>query len=663
MIIPALHRYQERRGGYLTREDQRRVARECGVPLYRVQELVSFFPHFRTTPPPQVQVHVCRDMSCHLRGSTRLIERLNDEVGENTGSGAAGSPGSAGTVEIEGVSCLGRCDRAPAVLINERLYAGRTADDLCGIVRRYLNGGQPDADTDSDWSLAQRPDGASTPPAASGIAKAGPGEGNAKDDTAWQIDPYGNDPDERPDYRLVRRYLEDPDPAGVLTALETAGLLGMGGAGGRTYLKWGDVLAAEGKAKYVVCNADESEPGTFKDREILLRHPHLVIEGMILGGLVVGADQGWIYVRHEYPEQIARLRREIRRANRIGVLGNDLLGSGESFQLDVFISPGGYICGEQTALIEAMEDKRAEPRNRPPELMTNGYQNQPTLLNNVETFAWVPAILDRSGGAWYRDQGFKTGPFELAGQGERVHGRRLFSISGDVARPGVYEVPTAITLGELIDRYAGGMRDGEPPQAVALSGPSGGLWPAKIPADQFSSGFAKTLAGAGVKEVDVRDLPLDINVSRAMGFMLGAGLVVYGAKADIVAEALACSRFFRNESCGKCVPCRIGSEKITSLVSGIERGGIAAGELPVVRDVITELGGVMEATSICGLGQVASNPARTLLRFFPDLVAARCDAAATVSDGGMSEDEASSGVQEISTAGGPDLEGDQPNGF
>ena len=306
------------------------------------------------------------------------------------------------------------------------------------------------------------------------------------------------------------------------------------------------------------------------------------------------------------------------------MLGDDILGSGHSFELEVYVSPGGYICGEQTALIEAMEDKRAEPRNRPPELMTNGYLNQPTLLNNVETFAWVPAIMDRSRGEWFRDQGYKTGPFDLVGQAERVRGRRLFSISGDVARPGVYEVPTGITLGELIDRFAGGMRGGVELAAVALSGPSGGLWPAEIPAEGFSRSFAKTIAGGGISTVSVRDLPLDINVARAMGFMLGAGLVVYGATSDIVSEALACSRFFRNESCGKCVPCRIGSEKITSLVTQVQDGKIRSSDLPVLRETVAELGDVMEATSICGLGQVASNPARTLFRFFPHLVAARC---------------------------------------
>ena len=596
MIIPTLYRYQKRRGGYLTRDDLQKVAAELSVPLYRIESLVSFFPHFRTTPPPRVCVDICRDMSCHLNGSLPLTQRLADHAREEHGD----------AVEVRGVSCLGRCDRAPAAMINERLFVARSGNELVSAIDAAVAGIPAKADTDAEGTVTGTAD--------------------------WQIDAGSDSRPTPPDYGSVREYLKNPDPAGVLKALETAGLLGMGGAGGRTYLKWGDVLAAEGRQKYVVCNADESEPGTFKDRELLLRFPHLVIEGMIIGALVVGAEQGWIYVRHEYPEQIERLRNEIRRATDIGVLGRDLLGSGENFRLEIFVSPGGYICGEQTALIEAMEDKRAEPRNRPPELMTNGYRNQPTLLNNVETFAWVPAILRRDAGVWYRDAGRDSGPFELAGQQQLARGRRLFSISGDVARPGVYEVPTAITLGELIDDFAGGMRDGVGLAAVALSGPSGGLWPAEIPVAELNANFVKRFVPESTERIAIRDLPLDINVSRTIGFMLGAGIVVYGDRADLVAEALACSRFFRNESCGKCVPCRIGSEKITAMASAVHAGSVAAVELPVLQQTVQELGDVMEATSICGLGQVASNPVRSLFRFFPELAAARCGGQAAVSD-------------------------------
>jgi NADH:ubiquinone oxidoreductase subunit F (NADH-binding)/NADH:ubiquinone oxidoreductase subunit E len=584
MMIPTLYRYQKRRGGYLTREDLKRAAKELNTPLHRIQSLVSFFPHFRTTKPPDVVVHVCRDMSCHRRGADQLTSDIADYANKRHGQ----------RVEVCGVSCLGRCDRPVATMINDALFAGRDGKSICEVIDRIAEGNVPTPDSDA--------------------------RGTVTDWEQWEIDIY----QQPSDYRTVRQFADSPDPAAVIKALETAGLLGMGGAGGRAYLKWGDVLAAEGDEKYIVCNADESEPGTFKDREIMLRKPHLLIEGMIIAALVVGARRGWIYVRHEYPEQIQQLRNEISRAVELGVLGNEILDTDESFQLEVYISPGGYICGEQTALIEAMEDHRAEPRNRPPELMTNGYRNQPTLLNNVETLAWVPAILDRQDGGWYRDEGCKTGPFDNAGQADRMRGRRFFSISGDVTRPGVYEVPTGIPLGELIDRHAGGLRRGRTLAAVALSGPSGGFLPAQIPTSELNRDFVSKYLPAGTETIDVRDLPLDINVSRAVGYMVGAGIVVYDDQADLLAEMLACSRFFRNESCGKCVPCRVGSEKITELGTQLLERRISASELPVIGRTITELGDVMEATSICGLGQVASNPLRSLFRFFPHLATAAC---------------------------------------
>ena len=587
MILQALNAKQKERGGYLTEDDLRRVARELGVALHQVEALVTFFPHYRTEPPPKVEVHVCRDMACHLRGSQNLIDKLE----------AWAEQQPVGCAHVGGVSCLGRCDRAPAALVNEKLFVMRSAEELQRIAESYASGSDP-VKPNTDWELA--------------APKVG----------RWEIETYQGPST----YEAVRQYVDDPDPARVIQALERAGLLGMGGAGGRTYMKWDDVRQATGTTKYVVCNADESEPGTFKDRELLLAAPHLTIEGMILGALVVGASKGWVYIRHEYPEQAEAVQRELVRAQSLGALGNNIFGTRFSFSLEVFVSPGNYICGEQTALIEAMEDKRAEPRNRPPELMTNGYKNQPTLLNNVETLAWVPAILLRSSGQWYAEQGRKSGPW-VADASDAMRGKRFFSVSGDVARPGVVEVPTGIPLGELIDGYCGGMAQGKEIVAVALSGPSGGLLPPKIPISALNRRFVEKHVPAGVTELDVRDIPLDINVSRALDIMIGAGLVIYGTGADVLSEALACSRFFRNESCGKCVPCRIGSQKITEMGERLASGGVSAVELPILRETASELSHVMKSTSICGLGQVASNPIRSLLRFFPERVSQACSMA------------------------------------
>lgn len=585
MIIPALNERQKQRGGYLTDADMKAVAEELDVPMHRVNALVTFFPHFTTEPPPKVEVHVCRDMSCHLNGSVAMINKVHDWASEKHGD----------QVEVCGVSCLGRCDRPPAMMVNEQLIASGTEEDLKSAIDSLIAG--EDYAFDTDWELAK--------------AKIG----------KWDMDPY----DGKGRYEVVRDYVTGGGKSdAVLGALENAGLLGMGGAGGRAYLKWGDVMRAEGTSgeKFIVCNADESEPGTFKDREILLAAPHLTIEGMIVAALVTGATRGWIYIRHEYPEQIAKCREEIARAVKLGACGKNMFGSSRSFELDVYSSPGGYICGEQTALIEAMEDKRAEPRNRPPELMTNGLYDQPTLLSNVETFAWAPKIL-KDGGQWFADQGIKEGPL-TAGSSERMKGKRLFSISGDLNKPGVYEVPTGTTLGQLIDDHCGGMKGGKAIAAVALSGPSGGLLPGKIPVKHLSKRFVEKNVDDDVTEIDIRDLPLDINVSRAVGYMLGAGIVIYGEGCNVLSEAVANSRFYRNESCGKCVPCRIGSQKVTEMGERLLAGEVDEAEFDTFEPIAMQLSGVMGATSICGLGQVASNPLQTFLKYFPDEARRAC---------------------------------------
>jgi formate dehydrogenase/bidirectional [NiFe] hydrogenase diaphorase subunit len=563
MIVQELFRLQ-RENGYIRKEALGALSETTGVPLFRLQEVVSFFPHFRTTPPPRIEVHVCRDMACRLRGSCELEEAAR-RVASN----------SAGEMQVHPVSCLGRCDRAPAAMINEKLYLSRKPDDfgdLLGNLAAYL----PDHDADLPRQTKE----------------------------AWTIDVY----DGKPRYQAVRDYVDKKpaDARQVITALETAGLLGMGGAGGRAYKKWEDVQRAEGDQKYVVCNADESEPGTFKDRELLLRTPWLVLEGMILGGLVVGATRGYVYIRHEYEEQILAVQEAIDHARQIGACGDSIFGSVFNFELEIFVSPGGYICGEQTALIEAMEDHRAEPRNRPPQLQTNGLWDKPTLLSNVETFAWVPAILLKDEGRWFANAG-RTG----------MKGRRFFSISGDVNKPGVYEVPNGITLRELIDDHAGGMRHGKPIKAVAPSGPSGGLLPVKLPVAALQRRFAETLP-QGTTHYDLLDWPLDIAASRSMDLMLGAGIVVYAQDADMIDQAWACSQFYRDESCGKCVPCRIGSHKLTEILASIKNRQFRVSELGDTRQVVEELAATMSLTSICGLGQVAPAPILSLLQYFVD---------------------------------------------
>jgi NADH:ubiquinone oxidoreductase subunit F (NADH-binding)/NADH:ubiquinone oxidoreductase subunit E len=573
MIVQALHEIQKTHG-FLPKSELKAFSERTGTPLYRLQEVASFFPHFRLEPPPGVEVQVCRDMACHLRGAAALQQDLSKLCSGHGGEG----------VHVGGVSCLGRCDNSPVVCINEQIYAGHSARELSGVVRKSLAGDQPAGDRDADLTSA---------PA-----------------TPWRIDPYeGN-----PVYAAVRKFIKDQDPDRILKELETADLRGMGGAGVWAYRKWSDVRHADGDEKYVVCNADESEPGTFKDREILLRAPHLVVEGVILAGLLVNAKKGYIYIRHEYQEEIEAVEKAIRRAETLGACGKRITDTQRSFPVEVFVSPGGYICGEQSALLEAMEDRRAEPRNKPPLLETNGLYDKPTIVNNVETLAWVPVIV-LGGGEHYRDQALNG-----------CKGLRFFSICGDVQKPGVCEVPNGISLRELIFDHAGGMRENRPLKAFAPSGPSGGFLPARIPVELFPRGFEKRLPAPfarqklapGTTHLDVLDLLLDLQFFRDLGLMLGAGLVIYNDQADMVDQALNCLEFFRNESCGKCVPCRIGSQKLVEIGTDLQRARLDLLQLQNRASLVKELARTMAMTSICGLGTVAANPLTALLQHFPD---------------------------------------------
>jgi len=652
MIVQQLNQIQQHHG-YLPRPALVALAERLALPLYRLQEVISFYPHYRTAPPPDVEVQVCRDMSCHLRGSGRIIDELNRDLAEAVHQQRA---------RICGVSCLGRCDRAPAVRIEQFSAAGdqsthdvfnffgRTANDIRQAATSLLaDAAEPAIPPDRD---ADQPDASFT----------------------WKINTYSGQPPQAR-YQALRQVIDSVrrGPAAgdaerdriIQSALKNAVLLGMGGAGGQAFKKWCEVREAASERKYVVCNADESEPGTFKDRELLLRTPYLVVEGVFLAGIVLGAEQGYIYIRHEYEECIAAVREEIAWAEREGLAGEDILGSGLTMKVEVFVSPGGYICGEQTALIQAIEDKRAEPRNRPPELQTNGLWDMPTLVNNVETLAWAPTIVRQEGEApaeprgglaelsvnvrssagaapsqaggfpetdqsWYGRQGRPFGELAAAilskdadwqrrhGQAARFPGLRMFAISGDVNQPGVYEVENGITVRELIDR-AGGIRAGQTLKAIAFSGPSGGFTPAVLPRSVWPRKVQKLLPES-IRQVEILDLQMHINYFRVWDLMLGGGIVVYAADADLVEQALACLRFFQAESCGKCVPCRVGSTKLAEIGSRLASHQLTAADVAALTSdsgPIHDLAFTMANTAICGLGTVAPNPLTTLLRFFP----------------------------------------------
>jgi NADH:ubiquinone oxidoreductase subunit F (NADH-binding)/NADH:ubiquinone oxidoreductase subunit E len=536
-LIPALNAIQER-VGWLPREELVTLSREVRRPLYEIEGLVSFYPHFRTEAPKKVELRVCHDLSCWLRGADDRIAQLRQRYGADA------------EVELVEGSCIGRCDIAPACTVNE---APASMDDAVAAVATARDGGNGHGHR------------AQPAPTASGSARPN--------------DPYPG-PDHR--YAVLRAVLAgDIATADIITALKDAGLRGMGGAGFPAGRKWDLVAAQEGAPKYVICNADESEPGTFKDREILATQPYLVLEGLLLGMLAVGAEEGWVFIRHEYGPEEQVIRAEIEWLRAAGLVGPDLAGTGKRLSVEVFTSPGGYILGEESALIECMEGHRGEPRNKPPFPGTYGLHGQPTLMNSVETFAHVTAIA-RRGADWWKSQG------AVGRDGAEHAGLKFFAVSGHVERPGVYCVPMGTTARALLD-LAGGVSEGRNLGAIQPGGASSNF----IGPDQL-------------------DVELDFGTLQAAGSMLGSGaMVVMAEGTDLLAAAVNVLRFFRDESCGKCVPCRVGSAKAHRMLADL----LAAGGGPAdVNADVRELIDVMRRTSICGLGQVALGPVSSVLR-------------------------------------------------
>ncbi len=531
-IIHELTLLQEKEG-WLREDSLRELSRRLGVPLHRIESVSTFYTHFRRDEPKPVQVHSCRDLSCMLGGGESACAKIKAKL--------AGRD----DVEFHEVSCIGRCEMAPAGFVNH---------DFMDF-----------ADTNAVVAAVEH--------AASG-AKHAPQEVTTQ---SWDADVYAT-ADEH--YSTFRRAVAGELQADKIIAdLEASGLRGMGGAGFPTGLKWKLVAAEKATPKYVICNADESEPGTFKDRAILSDLPHLVIEGMMLAAHTVQANHAWVFIRHEYEPERRAIERAIKDAYARGALGKNVFGSGFDLEMEIFVSPGGYILGEETALIECMEDKRGEPRNKPPFPGNQGLWNKPTLMNNVETFAHATGILNR-GVDWWNALG-----------AEGFAGHKFISVSGDVANPGVQLIPVGTTLRGLLER-CGGMKDGKALAAVAPGGASSNF----LPPDKL-------------------DTPMDFKPLADVGSMLGSGATVYVAEGHNLLEVgVNVARFFRNESCGKCVPCRVGSEKAVAMLEGKQA-------LPAGCDtLLTELNETMVQTSICGLGQVALGPLMSIVENFPDSV-------------------------------------------
>ena len=556
LLITVLHAVQERIG-WISPGAIDHIAERLTVPPAEAYGVASFYALFRTTPSPGAVVHVCDDLACQVNGAEELCERMTRRFGKEGSEAAFDGAG----VTWQRSPCLGQCDRGSAALIQ------RAGADPARV-------GLAPADPDQIWRSLTAPDeGAGRPhvsSSSSGTVSLLRRVGQVDPSSLGSYRAAGG-------YEMLRRAV-GLGPQGVLREVKDAKLLGRGGAAFPTAIKWEAVAANPVQPHYVICNADESEPGTFKDRVLMESDPYALIEALTVMGYACEAAHGFIYIRGEYPLAEARLRHAVAQARAHGFLGPDVMGKGFAFDIEVRRGAGAYIAGEETALINSLEGKRAEPRNKPPFPAQSGLFGKPTAVNNVETLLSVLEIL-RVGGPSFASVGT-----------ENSTGTRLFCLSGCVERPGLYEYDFGVTLREVIDA-AGGVRGGRPLQAVLLGGAAGSfVGPSAL------------------------DMPLTFEAVRAAGTTLGSGVVlVLDDTVDVVALLRRITQFFRDESCGQCVPCRVGTvrqeELVARLSAGSPRGGMAA-ELALLDDI----GSVARDASICGLGQTAISAVQSAVK-------------------------------------------------
>jgi NADH-quinone oxidoreductase subunit F len=563
LLLPVLHAVQDRIG-WISPGALDHVGARLTVPPAEAYGVASFYALFRTTPAPSEIVHVCDDLACRVNGAEQLCEEMERRFGPE-GPGASTEAGANGTgVSWQRSPCLGQCDRGSAAMI-QRAGAQATRSVLSPV------------------------DPGQVRPSLSPAAAAAPGRPlvpQADGDRAslrllrrvGQVDPGSLDSYRAAGgYEMLRRAVA-AGPRGVLRELKDAKLLGRGGAAFPTAVKWEAVATNPVRPHYVVGNADESEPGTFKDRVLMEEDPYALLEALTIMGYACGAEQGYIYIRGEYPVAEARLRHAVDQARVRGFLGGNVMGEGFAFDIEVRRGAGAYIAGEETALINSLEGKRAEPRNKPPFPAQSGLFGLPTAINNVETLLCVLEIL-RIGGPAFAATGT-----------DRSSGTRLFCLSGCVERPGLYEYEFGVTLRQVIEA-AGGVRGGRPLRAVLLGGAAG------------------SFVGP-----DALDTPLTFEGVREIGATLGSGVVlVLDDSVDLTGLLRRIAQFFRDESCGQCVPCRVGTARQEELLGRLTRGaplGSAERELALLDDI----GAVARDASICGLGQTAVSAAASAVK-------------------------------------------------
>ena len=580
-LITLLHAIQEK-VGWISPGALDYVAERLTVPPAEAYGVASFYAMFRTVPSPGAVVHVCDDVACQVAGAEALCAEMARRFGpEGTVFESTGTSLNGAGVTWQRSPCLGKCDRGTAALIQQ---AG------AAVPRRELAPVTPDAIWDALTAdavpaevpvgvlapqLAARTEPGSTSPDIAASPAAGPVSLLRR---LGRVDPASlSSYRAAGGYEMLRRAI-GLGPQGVIREVRDAKLLGRGGAAFPTHIKWNAVASSPVRQKYVVCNADESEPGTFKDRVLMEGDPYALIEALTIMGYACGAERGYIYIRGEYPEAEARLAHAIEMARAHGFLGADVMGGGFAFDIEVRRGAGAYIAGEETALINSLEGKRAEPRNKPPFPAQEGLFGKPTVINNVETLFSVLEVLRVGGPA-----------FAAVGTPEST-GTRLFCLSGCVAVPGLYEYDFGVTLREVIDG-AGGVAGGRPLQAVLLGGAAG------------------VFVGP-----EALDMPLTFEGVRAAGAMLGSGVVlVLDDTVSVPGLLRRIAQFFRDESCGQCVPCRVGTVRQEELLARLN-GGAPLGSVATELELLKDIGYVTRDASICGLGQTATSAVESAVK-------------------------------------------------
>ena len=538
-LLPALHAAQKVYG-WISEPIATEIAKALRLPLADVHGVIEFYSLFYDEPTSRHVIRVCTDAACGAKGGDEILHHLCSHHGLKPGQTTDDL-----SLTIEASPCLGLCEHAPVALVDDE------AEINIDLSNNSFELGRPPSRVYGSIRMLTA---------------------NCGNGTTTSLAGYGK-------YSALTKAL-GMNPEEIVNEIKASGLVGRGGAAFPTGIKWEGALKAEADQKYIVCNADESEPGTFKDRVLLIDDPHRTIEGMLIAGYAIGASKGYIYIRAEYPYIFPVLENALKESREAGLLGENILGNGFSFDIEVRVGAGAYICGEETALFESIEGKRGFPRIKPPFPTTYGLFGKPTVINNVETLCNVPLIIAK-GSAEFRKIGTEKSP-----------GPKLFCLSGDVDRTGVYEVPFGVTLRDLLE-MAGGVKNGKGLKSILFGGAAG--------------------AFATSEHLDVKMTFEDL---RGVGLPLGSGVVmVFDETRDMRDVLNRLGHFFAHESCGKCYPCQMGTQRQKEILERIASGKTLSEDLNRLQDV----GWTMTDASLCGLGQTAASAVLSAMKLWPGL--------------------------------------------